>query len=327
MSVTRRSCHIVSALKSPTLAEIGEDQLVATLIRGLSSGPHVRVAAGDDCAVLGPPRAARWHLLKADALVEGVHFLPEADPRRIGWKALCRAISDVAAMGGLPEHALVTLAVHPEVELAWVERLYTGLERAARRFGVSIVGGETSRSPGPLFLNITLTGTVERGRCVRRSGGKPGDALYVTGRLGGSIHGKHLDFIPRLAEARWLTEHFRLHAMMDLSDGLGADLPRLAAASGCGYDLGKVPATPGCSQEQALNDGEDYELLFALDPKQGARLETLWRQAFPKLRLSRVGQLTGLLAAPPEPALPLPEPEPANSLHTRHGFDHFAKRR
>ncbi len=298
---------------------------MASLVRGLASGPQVRVAAGDDCAVLGAPGAARWQLLKADALVEGVHFLPEADPRRIGWKALCRAISDVAAMGGVPEHALVTLAVHPEVEVAWVKRLYTGLEHAARRFGVRIVGGETSRSPGPLFLNITLTGTVERGRCVRRSGGKPGDALYVTGRLGGSIQGKHLNFTPRLAEARWLTEHFRLHAMMDLSDGLGADLPRLAAASGCGYGLGKVPATPGCSQEQALNDGEDYELLFALDPKQCARLETLWPQAFPKLRLSRIGELTAPLAPPPESGPP--ESEPANSLHTRHGFDHFAKRR
>jgi thiamine-monophosphate kinase len=174
---------------------------------------------------------------------------------------------------------------------------------------VEIVGGETARSPGGAFLSVALTGWVERGRCVLRSGGKAGDALYVTGRLGGSLAGKHFDFTPRLAEARWLTEHFRLHAMMDLSDGLGSDLPRLARASGCGFALGDLPLSPGCSRENALADGEDYELLFALSPRHAARLELTW--PFPKLPLTRIGALTPP-GKPGQNAAPLP-----------HGYAHF----
>jgi thiamine-monophosphate kinase len=295
------------------LAGYGEDRLIAELTRVLILGDDVRVGAGDDCAVIGRPRAIRWQLLKADVVVEGVHFLPDADWRRVGWKALCRAISDIAAMGGVPEHALVTIAVAREEEVARVKALYAGLRRAARRFGVSIVGGETSRSPGPLFVNIALTGSVERGRCVLRSGARPGDALYVTGRLGGSRAGKHLDFTPRVAEARWLTAHFKLHAMMDLSDGLAADLPRLARASGCGFalDNGRIPITHGCTLSQALSDGEDFELLFALASQDAARLETKWRRAFPRLPLTRIGSVTQLST----PTSQLPSD----------GHDHFAQ--
>ena len=207
------------------------------------------VGAGDDCAVIGRPRDARWQLLKTDAVVEGVHFLAAEDPQRVGWKALCRAISDIAAMGGVPAHALITLAAPPTTRVARVKALYAGLRKAARKYGVAIVGGETSRSPGPLFLNVALTGWVERQHCVLRSGGRPGDLLYVTGRLGGSLAGKHLDFQPRLEEARWLVSHFKPRAMMDLSDGLAADLPRLAAASHCGYvvDEERLPLNRGCT--------------------------------------------------------------------------------
>ena len=156
-----------------------------------------------------------------------------------------------------------------------------------------------------MFVSVALTGRVERRRCVLRSGGKPGDVLFVTGRLGGSFAGKHLDFLPRLREARWLTEHFRLHAMMDLSDGLGADLPRLAKASGCGFELGELPCSPGCSRETALGDGEDFELLFAVSPRQAVRLEKAW--PFRSLPLTRVGVLTA-----------------NRTLTSTHGFDHFA---
>jgi thiamine-monophosphate kinase len=307
----------VSARRQPaeTLADLGENRLVAALTRRLALGEDVRVGAGDDCAVIGPPRAARWQLLKTDVVIEGVHFLADEDPRRIGWKALCRAISDIAAMGGTPAHALITLAAPPATLVAKIEALYTGLRKAARKFDVSIVGGETSRSPGPLFLNIALTGRVERARCVLRSGGRPGDALYVTGRLGGSRAGKHLDFTPRLAEARWLVANFKLHALMDLSDGLAADLPRLAAASRCGYEvlLDELPLTRGSTVEQALTDGEDFELLFAIAPRQIIRLESAWRKAFPKLSLTRIGTLRGQ------------QPATSNQQSTS-GHDHFAQR-
>ncbi len=311
------------------LRDCGEDRLVAELTRGLPLGRDVLVGAGDDCAVIGRPRDARWQLLKTDVVVEGVHFLPSDDPRRVGWKALCRAISDIAAMGGEPAHALVTIAVSPDEEVARVKAIYAGLKRAAKRFGVSIVGGETSRSPGPLFLDIALTGWVERTRCILRSGGRAGDSLYVTGQLGGSRAGKHLDFTPRLAEARWLTEHFRPHAMMDLSDGLAADLPRLARASGCGFVLenDRIPRSRSATVEQALSDGEDFELLFAIPPRLATKLEPAWRKKFPRVALTRIGTLTA-----PQlsivPTAPRTSRQASNINHQLspppRGFNHFA---
>ncbi len=294
------------------LAQYGEDRLVAEITRGLPLDANVRVGAGDDCAVIGSPRATRWTLLKADAVVEGVHFLRDDDPRRVGWKALCRAISDIAAMGGVPEHAVITIAIARDDDVARVKALYAGLRKAARRFGVSIVGGETSRSPGPLFVNVTLTGFVERTRCILRSGAKSGDAIFVTGRLGGSRAGKHLDFTPRLAEARWLVENFRPTAMMDLSDGLAADLPRLARASRCGFTLdeSRIPITRGCTLNRALGDGEDFELLFALAPRKAAGIAAKWRRTFPKLPLSEIGTCS--------------QATTFNSQLFSNGHDHFA---
>jgi thiamine-monophosphate kinase len=290
------------------LSDLGEEQVVARLTRGLPLGPRVRVGAGDDCAVIGGPRDKMWRLLKTDAVVEGVHFLPGENMRRVGWKALCRAISDVAAMGGEPREALVSLAIAPEADFTLVAELYAGLKRAARKFGVSIVGGETSRSPGPLFVSIALTGEVERERCTLRSGGRAGDGLFVTGRLGGTLAAKHLDFTPRLAEARWLTEHFRPRAMMDLSDGLGMDLPRLAGASRCGFELwlDALPRTKGCSVDQALGDGEDFELLFAMKPSSEAPLRAAWPRKFPPLTM--IGRLT----------------KESRTAFLNRGYDHFA---
>jgi thiamine-monophosphate kinase len=294
-----------------TLRELGEDRLVARITRDLPTNPLVRVGAGDDCAVLGRPRDARWQLLKTDAVLEGVHFLPGEDMARVGWKALCRTISDIAAMGGVPEHALITVALPSQWEVSQLDALYRGLGKAALQFGVSIVGGETSRSPGGLFVSVALTGWVERERCVLRSGGKAGDAVFVTGRLGGSLARKHLDFTPRFTEARWLTESFKLRSMMDLSDGVGTDLPRLAARSGCGYELWEhaLPRTRGCTTRQALSDGEDFELLFTLRERDSGTLQERWRQHFPRLPLTQIGRLTKI--SPSEQSTP-------------HGFDHFA---
>lgn len=287
------------------LSDLGEDALVARWTRRLPRNPSLLVGPGDDCAVTGRRSDACWTLLKTDCVIEGVHFTGETDFARVGWKALARAVSDIAAMGGEPRHALVTVAFPPAMEVKQADALYAGLRRCARKFGIAIAGGETARSPGPVFISVALTGEVERTRCITRSGGKPGDVLFVTGRLGGSRSGKHLDFMPRVQEARWLTEHFRLHAMMDLSDGLGADLPRLARASKCGFELGDLPCTPGVSRDEALSDGEDFELLFAVAPRQAARLEREW--PFRKLPLTRVGSLTA-----------------NRTFQPHHGFDHFA---
>jgi thiamine-monophosphate kinase len=281
-----------SGTRDPELAGIGEDNLVAELTKGLRFNSRVKTGPGDDCAVV--KFGKRWQLLKSDCIVEDVHFLKDSPATWVGWKALCRAISDVAAMGGKPMDALVTIAVAPQVRLRWLRGVYSGLRKAAERYEVNLVGGETSRSPGPAFISVALTGIVEKRRALLRSGGKPGDFLYVTGGLGGSIRGKHLRFEPRLTEALWLADHFAINAMIDLSDGLGSDLPRLAIASGTGFEIARerIPLNKGSSVEEAIADGEDYELLFAIPEEHAPTLEERWSKKFPALPLTQIGRLT-----------------------------------
>jgi thiamine-monophosphate kinase len=292
------------------LGGLGEEKVVAALLRGLPTARDVVRGPGDDCAVIGHALGKIWRLLKTDCVIEGIHFTADEDARKIGWKALARAVSDVAAMGGRPLHALITLAISPEAELKRAVAVYAGLKKCAAKHGIAIVGGETARSPGPMFVSVMLSGEVERRLCVFRSGGRVGDRLFVTGRLGGSPAGRHLTFEPRLEEARWLTRHFQLHAMMDLSDGLGADLPRLARASGCGYRLEEaaLPLNEGCTATEGLSDGEDYELLFAVAPREAPRLEILWPRKFRRLPLTEIGELT----------------EAVEKRKPLHGYDHFA---
>jgi len=292
------------------LNELGEDEVVRCLTRGLNLDRRVVVGPGDDCAVV--KTAGDLQLLKTDCIIEGIHFRPNADPMWVGWKAMCRSISDVASMGGLPLDALVTVAIRSDAEFEWLKKLYRGLRKAASTYRVNLVGGETARSPGPVFLSVCLTGIVEKGKYVSRSGGKKGDWLFVTGRLGGSIDGKHLRFSPRVREARWLVGRFPIHAMMDLSDGLGSDLPRLASASGVGFEvvLENLPLNKGCVPENAVRDGEDYELLFAVPRAVKSRLEFEWKKAFPRLQLTPIGRLV----------------DSGHHEFEQKGFDHFRGR-
>jgi len=209
---------------------------------------------------------------------------------------MMRPLSDFAAISAVPQFVLITLIVSGVRSTSWVKKLYRGLKGAASRFDVSIVGGETSATPGPAVISVSVSGFVEKDRWVSRAGGKKGDDLFVTGRLGGSLGGKHLRFIPRIHESRWLTKNFHVRAMVDLSDGLGADLPRLAKASKLGFKIDKksLPLAPGAKIDNAISDGEDYELLFAISPRERTRLERAWRKKFPKLPLTRIGCLTQL---------------------------------
>jgi len=279
-----------------TLSELGEDPLIERLIALVPHSPDPLAGPGDDCAVIDPgPFSATLLLLKTDALVAHVHYLPDAPPQAIGWKAAARVISDFAAMGGWPEHFLVTLALPATTAVAWVEEIYRGLGAAMNQYGGTLAGGETARVPAgsAAVISIAATGSVARENLVLRSTGQPGEVLLVTGTLGGSIHGKHLNFSPRLAEAAWLVAHHKPTAMMDLSDGLGKDLPRLALASGCGFLLDKtaIPLTPGCTAKDAIADGEDYELLFAIESQRVAGLLADWAMVFPELPLSEIGKL------------------------------------
>jgi thiamine-monophosphate kinase len=274
------------------LSGLGEDRLLAELLSTLGHKKDVVLPAGDDCAIVRAPRG-KLIVLKCDCVVETVHFRKGANPRSVGWKAMMRPLSDFAAVSALPRFALVTLLARKSTDRNWVLKVYAGLTDAAARFGVEIVGGETSKTPGPLSLSVSVFGYVEERRWVSRSGGKAGDDLFVTGRLGGSLRGRHLTFVPRIAESRWLTANFRIHAMMDLSDGLGADLPRLAKASRLGFqiDEASLPLNTGCSARNAISDGEDYELLFAVSPRDSARLQRGWKKKFPKITLTQIGRL------------------------------------
>jgi thiamine-monophosphate kinase len=295
----------------PTLADIGEDKLIRKLMRGVKLDRDVIAGAGDDCAVVRSTKNEHT-LLKTDALVQDVHFTLETPPKLIGRKAIARVVSDFAAMGGTPRHAMITLVAPPSMQVEFLTEIYRGMRAISKVYGINIVGGETSRGL-VLMLSISMSGTVPSKRWLSRSEGKAGDVLLVTGRLGGSIHGKHLKFEPRLEEGRWLSENAHPHAMMDISDGLAKDLPRLALASGTHFqvNVASLPCNPGCSFDQAWGDGEDYELLLAVNPRSLRSLKAKWSEAFPKLPLTIIGKL-----------VPPGEGRPPDFEST--GWDHFA---
>jgi thiamine-monophosphate kinase len=283
------------------VGDIGERALVDRLRRLAPGRPDVRAGIGDDCAVVRPvPRGGADWLLKSDPVIEGVHFLPTVSPARIGHKAVGRVLSDMAAMGGEPAWLLMDLVAPAEAPVARIEGIYRGAAALARRWGVAIVGGDTSRGP-VLELHVFGVGRVPRGEAVLRSGARPGDAVYVTGALGGSAAGRHLRFTPRLDEGRWLRERGWVTAMMDLSDGLASDLPRLALASRAGavIEAGRVPIAPAARRTrrgrsplfQALADGEDFELLFTVPARRAAAFERAWARRF-SLACTRVGMMT-----------------------------------
>ena len=276
--------------KQEKLSDLGEEGVVRRLVTGLRQGDEVLVGPGDDCAVVDAG-GDDLLLLKTDAVVEGVHYLAETEAARVGWKAAARVVSDFGAMGGEPRELMVTVAAAGSVAMSWVEGLYEGLTRCADRFGASIVGGETVGLPdgAATVISISGTGRVRRDGYVTRAGGQVGDLLWVTGCLGGSFQSEHhLDFMPRVEVGKWLAK--RATAMMDLSDGLRRDLPRLAEASGCGFKVEReaLPCQEGCSAEQALGDGEDMELLFSAP--RGEWVEE-FGQVFPQLELTCIGRL------------------------------------
>lgn len=275
------------------LRDLGEDPLIERLLKQVPTD-GIAVGPGDDCAVVEQGKGPLL-LLKTDAVVENVHYLPEHKAQDVGWKAIARVVSDFAAMGGEPKAFLITLALPLDCTVAWCDGLYRGIGKCVRTFGGIVAGGETTRVPNgsAAVITISATGEVERKHLVTRSGGRPGDLLFVTGKLGGSFTSqRHLKFTPRLKEAAWLVRHAKPNAMMDLSDGLAKDLPRLAKASGCGFTLKRksLPLHRGVTTEQALGDGEDFELLFALSAKRAKKLLETWPRDFPALAC--IGTLT-----------------------------------
>lgn len=279
----------------------GESSVIAALLSGRPDGSASppRIDAGDDVAVLADGTA-----VGTDLMVEGVHWDARSTAEDVGWKLVAVNASDLGATGARPAWATLDLALPRPVDAGWVSGFARGLHAALRTWGVRLVGGDTTRSPGPCFAGLTMGGPVARP--VTRAGARPGDTLWVTGTLGDAAHGFHhagtgLSWLrrphPPVAFGVALAEAGLATAMLDLSDGLARDLGRLCAASGCGarVDAGALPATPevaAASDRLALQTafGDDYQLLFATAPADADAVRAL--AATQAVRVTEVGACT-----------------------------------
>jgi thiamine-monophosphate kinase len=289
-------------------------QIKRSFAGGVAGGARfVSLGMGDDAALVRPGRG-RETVLTCDWFLEGTHFLRDKHPAEaVGWKCLARAVSDVAAMGGVPRCFLLSLALPAELAGAWLQEFLAGLRKAARRFGCSLAGGDTTERR-EILINVTVVGEVRSGRGVLRSGARAGDGLYVSGRLGEAELGwrlltgrkrvslrdarvrKHLYPEPRVELGRWLGEKRVATAMMDLSDGLSSDLTRMCEASGVGavVDTGSLPTVSASAAagvdavELALHGGDDYELLFTVARKDARRVP----RSLGGVAITRIGEIT-----------------------------------
>ncbi len=313
------------------MSERSEFELIGA-IRAMTpaGGAGVLVGIGDDCAVLRTDPGEDL-LVTTDLLVEGRHFRADAAPQDIGWKALAVSVSDVAAMGGRPLHAVLSVALRAGQSGEFADRLAAGVLDCAGRYGCALVGGDTNSTDGPLVVCVTLTGAVRRGGAVLRSGARPGDAIFVTGALGGSLSGRHLRPTPRAAESAALVASGPVHAMIDVSDGLSSDLRHVLDASNVAAEIwaDRVPVhadavamsrSDGRSPlEHALHDGEDFELCFTAPASRAGRLVADGLAGTPVTRIGVVVAGRGSVLLDREGAIGSSRALPAG------GFDHFGR--
>ena len=253
--------------------KLGEFRLIERFRRRIKTGPGVIVGSGDDCAVLAFDQKS-YQLFTCDMLVEGVDFRSNEDPRLIGRKAIAVSISDIAACAGKPTHCLVSLGLPKKTSLKFCDQLFKGMRDIASQYKINIVGGDLSQSE-KLVVDVSMLGLVEKKYLVLRNAAQKRDIIFVSGSLGGTISGKHLKFTPRVKEARWLVENFKLNSMIDISDGLLADLGHILKASKVGA-LIFAPRVPLNKNARGLNNaltaGEDFELLFTVSPDQANKI-------------------------------------------------------
>lgn len=245
------------------MKSVGELEFIDR-IKKIAKTKNAVLGIGDDCAVLEYTKD-RYLLVTTDMLVQDVHFdLSKTSAYKVGRKALAVSLSDIASMAGIPKYCLVSLAAPPDMPFGTLGDFYSGLLKLAKEFDVELVGGDTNH--GDKFIcDVCVIGEVEKKYILRRDGAKVGDNIFVTGSLGGSIKGKHYDFTPRVKEARILVENFKIHSMIDVSDGLSLDLYHITDASSVGaiiYDDCIPVSQSADSKKEALSGGEDFELLF-----------------------------------------------------------------
>ena len=312
---------------------MGEFDLIAW-IRARSGGATdaVPLGIGDDCAIVRVGRGSDV-LVTTDMLMDGRHFrLGEHTPEQVGYKALAVNLSDIAAMAGVPRAAFVAVALPRGEAVAIAHGLHAGMAPLAERFGVTLAGGDTNAWDGPLVVGVTLLGETTGSGPVRRSGARVGDAIFVTGPLGGSLaSGRHLRPEPRVHEALNLAMHVPIHAMIDLSDGLAADLGHILVESGgLGADLvaEAIPIHPDAEAmgrsagrtplDRALGDGEDFELCLTIPAEYRAALID---EAPDGVDLHWIGTVAA------DPGIRLHLPDGTIRAHLGRGFDHLAPSR
>lgn len=324
------------------LREIGEFGLIGRIASRAAVGPGVRIGIGDDAAAT-EPTPGRWLLTTSDMLVEGVHFdLGYTDPFRLGRKSLAVNLSDIAAMGGEPRDFLLSLAIPPGLTVEFLDRFTEGMLTLASEHGVALVGGDTCRSPAGLVISVTLHGEQSPERTLRRSGARPGDIIFVTGTVGDSALGlellrrggregwaveRHLDPSPRVAAGLALAGAGFVTAMIDVSDGLLADLGHILELSGVGarVEAGLLPLSSAFREEasritadplvMALTGGEDYELLFTVPAgSEGEVASSLSRTGVSATAVGVITVAGGVMVTGPD----------GRDLHpVRGGYDHF----
>jgi thiamine-monophosphate kinase len=329
---------------------INENQIIQLLQdRYSAKSPLVIKGIGDDAAVIRSLPSAEQLVITTDMLMEGVDFRPEwITPRQLGSKSLAVNMSDLASMGAKPLFFTVSLAVPSGVSSRWILDFYDGLMRPVSSLGAQLIGGDLSHTENGIMISITAIGQSIGQKLLYRSGGHAGDLLYVTGVLGRSAAGlqllqngclrprsrfqqeaihAHLSPEPRCDAGQWLAQCGLAHCMMDLSDGLSADLPRICAASGVGAEIRSeaLPAFPHCCSwdcdpiEMALHGGEDFELLFSVPNSKGRIFEERYPSSLPKI--TRIGRMTKDVGK-----IWITETGKRPRLLMNRGYDHFRPR-
>lgn len=309
---------------SPTLGEFG---LIAWLRERTATSCGTVLGIGDDCAILRPRNGSDW-LVTTDMLMDGRHFHLDRDgPEAVGYKALGVNVSDIAAMAGIPFAAVVAVALPRGQAVAVAQGIHRGMRPLADRFAIDLVGGDTNAWDGPLVISATVLGEAPPRGPVLRSGARPGDAIFVTGPLGGSLLGRHLRPNPRIDEAQALLGAVPIHALIDISDGLTSDLGHILKESGglgAALDAGSIPVHTDAflasqsdgrpALDHALNDGEDFELCFCVGRDDA---QVLLNHPPGPVVLYYVGEVAA------EPGLILLGPDGSRAQLEPQGFDHL----
>ncbi|GAX88798.1 thiamine-monophosphate kinase [Effusibacillus lacus] len=334
------------------LRDIGEFGLIDLLRSKLNPADHtVVVGIGDDAAVLAYNAGAHV-LLTTDMLVEGVHFRQDIiDFCSLGWKSVAASLSDIAAMGGTPRHAVVSLAIPPDAKVDSLERLYDGMAQICAEFETHVIGGDIVKTSGPLVISVSLTGEVAKGKALLRSGARPGDLVFVTGHIGGSAAGLaflendqkalipadeqleltnyHQRPIPQITAGKILAASEGCTSCNDISDGLASELNEIAKASGVGIHIEerRLPIAPSvrnfarfsshCATNWALYGGEDYQLVGTLDPLRYEEVaDQCHLQGIPLTLIGRVTQGSSVL---------METEDGYEVLLQARGYNHFAE--